>query len=379
MTLDERLMARALELAMRGWGTTSPNPLVGAVIARGEQILAEGWHERAGGPHAEVMALEEAQRRGIDVRGATMYVNLEPCSHYGRTPPCTLAIIRSGLGRVVSAMEDPNPLVQGRGHRQLERAGIAVTIGVLEEKARQLNEVFIHYITQRRPFVHLKMAASLDGKTATVAGASRWISGSEARAWVHRWRARYGAVGVGVNTVIQDDPMLTARDEYETPLSRQPLRLVFDPALRIPRESRLVRSCRQWPVLVVTSPQGDPRAKAALEAAGVQVLTVPETGEGLDLKVVLDYLYQREIDSLFLEGGGETAWKFAAAALIDKVSVFFAPLLIGGRSAPGILGGNGFPQLETAQRLRGVTSQVLGQDLLVEAYVEKGSGGEGGG
>ncbi len=367
--LDQQMMQRTFELALRGWGRTSPNPLVGAVIVRDGQVLAEGWHDRCGGPHAEVAALEDARSRGIDVRGATMYVNLEPCSHYGRTPPCSLALIQSGIKKVVTAMVDPNPLVAGRGHGQMAQAGIEVVSGILENEAKRLNDIFIHYITQKRPFVCLKMAASLDGKTATGAGQSRWITGKEARRWVHWQRLRYRAVAVGINTVLADDPMLTARDENDTEVERQPLRVVLDPLLKLPLESKLVRTAREIPLLVVSGQQTDPDKVSVLQSLGVSVFACPKRTDTLDLGFFLDYLYSRDVDSLLLEGGNQTAATFLNQGLIDKIAFFFAPMLIGGRDAPGLIGGQGITELTGAIRLSDLKVQQLGDDLLIEAYI----------
>lgn len=371
MSRDEEMMRRALELALNGWGKTSPNPMVGAVIVKEGVVLAEGWHDHCGGPHAEVVALEQARARGLDVRGATMYVNLEPCSHYGRTPPCSLALVQSGIRRVVTSMVDPNPLVAGRGHSQLRQAGIEVVSGVLEEEARRLNDVFIHFITHRRPFVCLKLAASLDGKTAAVGGRSRWISGPEARSWVHRQRQRYRAVCVGIGTALADDPLLTARDATDQPFDRQPLRIVIDPRLEIPTTSRLVQTAARWPVLIVCAQRVDPEKVRILSSHGVEVFPCSAGPEGLDLDPLLEDLYAREIDSILLEGGSRTAGHFLDRRWIDKIAFVYAPLLLGGGAAPGLIAGVGRPAPDHAVRLSRPTITPLGQDFLVEAYVEE--------
>lgn len=364
----ETMMRRALDLSLRGWGKTSPNPLVGAVIVRDGEIIAEGWHERCGGPHAEVAALEDARRRGVDVRGATMYVNLEPCSHFGRTPPCSLALIQSGIKKVVTAMVDPNPLVAGRGHGQMAQAGIEVVCGVLETEARSLNDIFIHYITHQRPFVCLKMAASLDGKTATVSGQSRWITGSEARRWVHLQRQRYRAIAVGIGTVLSDDPLLTARDEHDAECDRQPLRVVIDPHLKIPLDSRLVRSASKHPLVVVCDEKADSQKASNLKNLGASIFYSPTNNGILELGGFLEYLYSQDIDSLFLEGGSQTAAHFLEHDAIDKLAVFFSPMIIGGKEAPGLIGGKGIADLTLAKRLSDLRIQHLGQDVLIESY-----------
>jgi len=368
MNFDEEMMSRALELAMNGWGKTSPNPLVGAVIVKDGKIVAEGWHDRLGGPHAEVQALDDAKSKGIDVSGATMYINLEPCSHFGRTPPCSLAIIRSGIRRVVTAMVDPNPLVAGRGHTQIHQAGIEVVTGVLEEEAKKLNEIFIHYMTKLRPFVCLKMAASLDGKTVTSGGESQWISGSESQTWVHRQRSRYSSVGVGINTVLSDDPSLTARDQNNQERERQPLRIVIDPHLRLPLDSKLVKTAQHWPVLVVCREDAQEEKQKLLESHQVKLFPCPTNREELNLSVFLDYLHSLEIDSLFLEGGSNTAWHFLNQGLIDKFCLILAPLIIAGETAKGVIGGRGFEKLSEALRIQRRSILTLGQDFLIEAY-----------
>ncbi len=366
--IDNKMMGRALELASLGWGKTNPNPMVGAVIVRDGIILSEGWHEILGGPHAEVMAFKKAREADIDVRGATMYVTLEPCSHFGRTPPCSLAIVQAGLGRVVAAMEDPNPLVSGKGLDHLRKAGIEVEVGVLNEEALKLNEIFIHYITHRRPFVLLKSAASLDGKTAGTSGESRWISGIASRALVHRWRAKFASILVGITTALQDDPLLTARDEKGGPMERQPLRIVLDGHLKLPLTSKLAVTATLWPVLLVCFEERDSRKEEELKKLGVEILPLKKTESGFDFKELMKVLYAREIDSLLVEGGSETSAGFLEAGLADKIALFFAPLLITGRIAPGIFGGEGKPTPMHGWKLSRLNWTSVGEDMLAEAY-----------
>ncbi len=363
MTRDEAFMRRALELAARARGKTSPNPLVGAVVVKDGAVVGEGYHRKAGEPHAEVHALEQA---GSRARGATLYVNLEPCCHFGRTPPCTEAIIRAGIARVVAATLDPNPLVSGKGVARLREAGISVEVGVLEKEARRLNEVFFKYITTRLPFVTLKAALSLDGKIATAAGESKWITGEEARRFVHELRAQHDAVMVGIGTVLADDPSLTVR-LVET--ERQPRRIVVDSRLRIPLESQLVRTAREVPTIVAAvAGLAPPEKKDALAARGVAVWELPGDQGRVDLGALAAALGRAEVTSVLLEGGATLNAAALAAKLVDKLVFFFAPLLIGGRDAPGPVGGEGVPRLEEAVKVAELEWRQVGRDLLVMGY-----------
>ncbi|WP_342669543.1 bifunctional diaminohydroxyphosphoribosylaminopyrimidine deaminase/5-amino-6-(5-phosphoribosylamino)uracil reductase RibD [Desulfovirgula thermocuniculi] len=367
--LDRYFMQMALDLARRGLGRTSPNPMVGAVVVKEGRVVGRGYHARAGAPHAEVNALREA---GEQARGATLYVNLEPCCHYGRTGPCTEAILAAGVKRVVAAMEDPNPLVSGRGLERLRRAGVEVTVGVMEEEARRLNEVFIKYITTRRPFVVLKAAMSLDGKIATRTGESRWITGPEARLAAHRLRDRYDAVLVGINTVLRDDPSLTTR--LPGGEGRDPVRVVVDSLARIPLHARLLTQKSPAPTIVAVTERAPAEKLRRLEEAGAQVLVIPG-GPRVDLAALMEELGRREITSVLVEGGGEVHASFLEGRLADKVVWFIAPLIIGGRKAPGPVGGEGFAWLGEAVRLRDVSLARCGEDLCLEGYIRYG--GEG--
>src|SRR5690348_17045532 len=279
---DHAMMARALRLAERGLFTTQPNPGVGCGIARDGELIGEGWHQRAGKPHAEVFALRQAGERA---RGATAYVSLEPCAHFGRTPPCADALIAAGVGRVVAAVVDPDPRVAGEGLARLRAAGTPAEAGVLEDEARRLTEAFFHFHATGRPLVILKAATTLDGKIATRTGDSKWITGPRARAWVHRLRARVGAVLCGVGTVLADDPLLTARFRGAP---RQPLRIILDPRLRTPPQSNLARTARESPVLVVTTDAVDPERAKTLHDCGLEVLRLPaETNNQLPLGLLL--------------------------------------------------------------------------------------------
>lgn len=326
-------MARALALAVRGLETTHPNPRVGCVIARGEEIVGEGWHERRGGPHAEVAALRAAGTRSI---GATAYVTLEPCSHHGRTPPCAEALIAARVARVVFALQDPNPLVNGRGARALREAGIAVEGGLMAEEAAELNSGFIRRVRDGRPWVRLKIAASLDGRTALANGASQWITSEAARTDVQHWRARSSAVLVGVRTVLADDPRLDVRLPGR---ERQPLRVVLDSELRTPPDARLFAAAGEVLILAATDVDSEPdkagegRA-AALTARGARIERVPRAARGLDLHAVLARLAALEVNELLVEAGPTLAGEMLERCLIDELLLYVAPCLLGPQARP---------------------------------------------
>ncbi|AEG14827.1 riboflavin biosynthesis protein RibD [Desulfofundulus kuznetsovii DSM 6115] len=365
--LDEYYMQMALDLARRALGRTSPNPMVGAVLVKDGQVIGRGYHARAGTPHAEIHALNEA---GEQAAGATLYVTLEPCCHRGRTGPCTEAILDAGVKRVVAAMTDPNPLVAGRGLERLRQAGVEVTVGVMEEEARKLNEVFVKYITTRRPFVVLKAAMSLDGKIATRTGESRWITGPRARLAVHRLRDRYDAILVGVNTVLKDNPSLTTRISGEN--GKDPVRIIVDSLARTPPDARVITQQSPAPTIVAVTERAPVQNLRRLEEAGAQVLVVPGPGLRVDLEVLMKELARREITSVLVEGGGEIHASFLKSRLVDKVVWFISPLIIGGRQAPGPVGGEGPARLAEAVRLKDVSLTRYGGDFCVEGYVDGG-------
>jgi diaminohydroxyphosphoribosylaminopyrimidine deaminase/5-amino-6-(5-phosphoribosylamino)uracil reductase len=323
--LDEGHMARALELARLGLATTDPNPRVGCVIAAGDRVVGEGWHRQAGGPHAEVIALEAA---GAAARGATAYVTLEPCSHHGRTPPCADALIAAGIGRVVYAMRDPNPRVDGGGIARLAAAGIAVQGGVLEREALELNPGFVSRMTRGRPWVTVKLAASLDGATALPGGESRWITGEAAREDVQRLRARASAIMTGSGTVIADDPRLDVRLPGTV---RQPLRVVLDSKLRTPPGARILAPPGQ--ALILCSEE-EPARAAALRAAGAEVLAVGSSEGGVDLPAALAALAARQVNELLVECGAGLAGALLSAGLVDELLLYLAPTLLGRGSRP---------------------------------------------
>jgi diaminohydroxyphosphoribosylaminopyrimidine deaminase/5-amino-6-(5-phosphoribosylamino)uracil reductase len=368
-TIDEQFMQEALALAAQARGRTSPNPMVGSIVVKDGRVVGRGSHIKAGAPHGEVVALEDA---GVQAKGATLYITLEPCCHYGggkRTPPCTRAIIAAGIRRVVAAMRDPNPLVSGQGLEELRQAGIAVKLSVLETEAAALNEVFIKYITTKRPFVLLKVAASLDGKIATVTGESRWITNERSRLLVHQLRDQVDAVMVGINTVLRDDPLLTTR--LPGGGGRDPMRIVVDTHLRIPCEARLLAASATACTLIATSPAAPTDKRLQLEGAGAKILVVEGDGPGIPLGPLMDQLGAMQVTSILLEGGGELHCSALRAGIVDNVLYFLAPKLIGGRSAPMAIGGQGFARLEEAVSLERMQVRQLDGDLLIEGYVRR--------
>jgi diaminohydroxyphosphoribosylaminopyrimidine deaminase/5-amino-6-(5-phosphoribosylamino)uracil reductase len=361
---DEAYLERALGLAERGRGLTSPNPLVGAVVVAEGRILGQGFHEGPGRPHAEIVAMEEA---GDGARGATLYTTLEPCDHFGRTPPCTRAIARAGVARVVSAMGDPNPVVDGRGFAALEAAGIEVRTGVLAHHAMRLNEAYVKHVRTGLPFVTWKMAASLDGKVASRDGTSRWITGEAARADVHRLRAAADAILVGAGTALVDDPSLTVRDPGYR--GRPPLRVLVDARGRVPETGDLFDAAA--PTMVATTSLAPRERKETWRARGAEVVEYePESG-GVPLPQLLSDLGKRDMQGVLLEGGPTLAWSMVEDRAVDKVVVYLAPKLIGGQDAPGVLGGRGFSPIAQAMQLSVVSFDRVGDDLRVEAHVHR--------
>ena len=357
-SIDERYMRLALDLAHKGAGYTTPNPIVGAVVVKDGKIVGQGYHHEFGGPHAEVFALEEAGERAC---GATIYVTLEPCSHYGKTPPCADRIIQARISRAVVACRDPNPLVNGEGIRKIRAAGIEVTEGVLEKEARRANEIFFTFVATGLPFVQLKLAESLDGKIATHTGDSKWISGDRSRTEVHRLRRRFAAILVGANTVINDDPLLTVR-HVEGP---NPVRIVLDGRGRIPLDARMLSAEGRTIVATATMPENK---ETSLRERGVEIWCLPSDDGKVDLQALLSRLGKENLDSLLIEGGGETAAAFLDAGLVDKVSFFIAPMIIGGRDGVPAVGGEGVAQVADALRLRDVNITRCGDDIMINGY-----------
>lgn len=361
---DVAYMQRALTLAKRGLGFVSPNPLVGCVIVQAGEIVGEGFHRQYGGPHAEIEALRDA---GEKARGAEMYVTLEPCCHTGKTPPCSDAVLRAGLRRVVVAVGDPNPRVSGGGLEQLRMAGVDVTLGVCEAEARQLNEVFFHHIETHLPFVTLKCAITLDGKIATRTGASRWVTGALAREQVHDMRHATDAILVGLGTALADNPMLTTR--LPEGGGRNPLRVIVDSELQLPLDSHLARVTPECQTLVATTERAAASTQRQLEAQGVEILRLPSYDDGrVDIEALLRQLGERGLASLLVEGGGTLSATLLHRRLVDKLVMFVAPKIIGGDGL-SVIGAFGVETMDQAVLLQGITSRHVGDDLMLEAYL----------
>ncbi len=359
-----KYMRMAVRLAEQGRGRTSPNPMVGAVIVRDGVIVGEGWHRRAGTPHAERHALESA---GEKAKGADIYVNLEPCSHQGRTPPCAPALVRAGIARVFIGMRDPNPLVAGRGIKILEDAGLHVESGILEKECLRLNEAFVKHITTGLPFVILKGAMTLDGKTATKTGESKWITCGESRALVHKLRGEVDAVIVGSGTMLCDDPSLTSRIESKI---KDPYRVVLDSKLKTEIDSNFCKLAADGKSIIVTTRELSDEKAVALADAGCRVIRVRAGGNGsCDLEDTLRKLGGMDVASVMVEGGGELHFSLLEAGLADKVMVFIAPKLLGGRGSKTLVEGDGFPAISSSATLKDIRISNIGTDLLVEAYL----------
>jgi diaminohydroxyphosphoribosylaminopyrimidine deaminase/5-amino-6-(5-phosphoribosylamino)uracil reductase len=364
---DRRLLARAVDLAQRGRGRVSPNPLVGAVLARDGEVLGEGFHHDLGGPHAEVEAIHDA---GGALDGATLYVSLEPCCHHGRTPPCTDAIRAAGIRRVVVASDDPSAHAAGRGLGILRDDGVEVVVagGDIADRARLLNQPFRKHARTGRPWVLFKSAMSLDGKVATQSGDSKWISSEQSRHLAHEWRAECDAVAVGIGTALADDPQLTARIPDVT---RQPRRVVFDALARLPLGGKLVAEARRIPLTVVVSRAAPRAATDALELHGAEVLVATGENEPARVRSALDGLGAAGITSILLEGGPHVAGTFLDAGEIDEIRLFLAPLILGGRAARDPLEGEGVESIADAMRALTLTCERHGEDLLVSARMKE--------
>ena len=358
---DEQFMHLALQLAQRGCGWTAPNPMVGAVIVKNGRIIGQGWHQRYGEPHAERNALAACTE---DPRGATLYVTLEPCCHYGKQPPCTEAILAAGIAHVVVGSSDPNPLVAGKGIRQLRENGVTVTEHCLQGECDRLNEVFFHYIQTKRPFVVLKYAMTLDGKIAAYTGASQWITGEAARNHVQQQRHRYRGIMVGVGTVLADNPRLTCR----IPGGRGPIRILCDTHLRTPMNANVVTTARETPTILATCCT-DPERQRPYEEAGCQVLCVEEQDGHVNLPQLMERLGEMQLDSILLEGGGTLNWAALESGIVQKVQAYIAPKLLGGRTAKTPVEGTGVPTPDQAFFLRNSKITQLGEDFLIESEV----------
>ena len=355
---DQDYMALAINLASATAGQTSPNPQVGAVLVKNGQILGMGAHLRAGEPHAEVHAIRMA---GEKAEGATLYVTLEPCSHFGKTPPCSNLVIESGIKKVFVASVDPNPLVGGAGVKKMLEAGIDVQVGLMEEEAKALNKIFFHYISTGLPYVTLKSATSLDGKIATVTGESQWITGEEARRDVHQFRHAHDAILVGVNTVIKDNPSLTTRLEAG---GKNPVRVILDSSLRTPVESGIVNDNAAKTIIVTGADVETEREKQFIEL-GIEIIKL-ETDK-IGIKDMLEKLADRGITSVYVEGGAEVHGSFLQEKAFQRVIAYIAPKLLGGKNAPAAYGGEGIARLEDTVPLRIVDVKQIGQDIRIIA------------
>ena len=360
----EEFMLEALELAKKGMGFTSPNPMVGAVIVRDGEIIGSGYHKKYGDLHAERSAFAYCDENGIDCTGADMYVTLEPCCHHGKQPPCTDAVIAHGIKRVFVGSSDPNPLVAGKGTQILREHGIDVTEGILKDECDALNEIFFHYITTGLPFVTLKYAMTLDGKIACYTGQSKWITGEAAREQVQLERLRHSAIMVGVGTVLADDPMLTCRLEN----SRNPIRIICDSALRTPYECNIVRTAKEVPTIIATVSDDEASAEKFREAGCRVIKTSPVEGR-VDLKELMKILGSEKIDSILLEGGGELNWSALSNGIVSKIQAYIAPKIFGGNGKSPV-GGEGVPFPSAAIMLEKGNIVRIGDDILIESRLK---------
>jgi len=357
-------MAMAFRLAEKAAGRTSPNPMVGAVVVKNGRVIARGWHKKAGEPHAEAIALAKA---GAAARGGTLYVTLEPCSHTNkRTPPCSPLVIKSGVTRVVIAMIDPNRKVSGGGIRAMRKAGIEVVTGVLEKEARTLNEAYVKFITRGMPFVTLKIAQTLDGKIATDSGESKWITGKKAREEGHRLRATHDAILVGINTVLKDDPSLTAR----IPGGRDPIRVIVDTQLRTPLNARVVTQNSSAGTVIATLDRAPKGKIDKLLDAGVEILLTRGAEGHIDLRYLMTMLARFDVTSVLIEGGAEVNASALKSGVVDKVLMFVAPVLMTGKDSLCSIGGSSPKKLSQAIKLTDIRTRPIGQDLMIEGYIE---------
>lgn len=368
---EEKYMRRAIELAKKGSGHVNPNPLVGAVIVRDGEIIGEGYHECYGQLHAERNAIANAKKRGNSLEGSTIYVTLEPCCHYGKTPPCTEAIIEEKIARVVVGSDDPNPLVSGKGFQMLREKRIEVIPHFLKEECDAMNHVFFHYIRTGTPYVAMKYAMTMDGKIACYTGDSKWVTGEESRAHVQTLRNHYKGIMAGIGTVLADDPMLNCRIEG----GRDPIRIIADSHLRIPIDSQLVRTAGQQPLIVACLPDADEEKAAQLQEKGVEVLRIPgvttaditeEQKEVISLPVLMKELGARKIDGILLEGGGQLNESALQAGIVDRIYCYIAPKIFGGAQAKTPVEGQGLTRAADAWQFNRIGMQEFGQDILLE-------------
>ena len=367
---ENEYMREAIKLAKRGMGFVSPNPMVGAVIVRDGKIIGKGWHKKYGQLHAERDAFADCDARGVDCKGADMYVTLEPCCHYGKQPPCTEAIAERGIRRVFVGSADPNPLVAGKGIKYLKEHGIEVTEGVLQEECDSINEIFFHYITTGLPFVTMKYAMTIDGKIACYTGKSKWVTGEESRLNAHRDRLKHSAIMAGIGTVLADDPLLTCRLEN----ARNPIRIICDSRLRTPLDSNIVKTANDVPTLIVTACTSDKTQE--YEKFGCEVIfCADESGKQVDLVKLMKILGERKIDSILLEGGAMLNAGALKAGIVTAVQLYLAPKLFGGAAAKSPVGGEGVALPADAYRLKSPQIMQIGEDIRIEWEVETCSQG----
>ncbi len=360
-------MRKALKLAQKGQGRTSPNPMVGALIVKKGRVLSRGFHKQAGGDHAELVAIKKA---GALASGAELILNLEPCCHTGKTPPCTSAIITAGIKKVVVGMKDPNPLVSGKGIAKLRRNGIEVVTGVLRQECEKLNEIFCKFITTETPFVILKSAISLDGKIATRTGDSKWITGPQARERVHQIRHQVDAILVGPGTVLADNPRLTTR--LQGGGGKNPIRVILDGKESLPLSAKVFQNSGSQKVIYVCGKTLSSKRRTALEKKNVEILAVKEKNGRLNLNDLVIKLGARQVTSLLVEGGAGVNASVLQAGLVDKVILFLAPILIGGKDAPGLIGGEGIKRLQEAYRIQDLQVSQVGNDIMIEGRTTSG-------
>lgn len=357
-------MKRALELAKKGTGFTNPNPLVGAVIVKNNRIIGEGYHHFYGGDHAEIDAFKNALE---DVNGATMYVTLEPCSHYGKTPPCAKAIVQKGIKKVVIGLKDPNPLVSGNGIKILEDNGIEVITGILEAEGKKLNEIFLKYITTKLPFCIMKTAMTLDGKIASYTGDSKWITNEASRNFVHKLRNKVSGIMVGIGTILADNPFLTTRLENGSDAAR----IIIDSSAKIPLDANVLTLKSKAKTIIATTAQADEKKLKALEAIGADIIVTPLKEGKVNLSYLMKKLGENKIDSILLEGGSTLNYSALDEGIIDKVYTFISPKFIGGSMAKTPIGGQGIPLVKDAIKLKDISIHRFQEDIMIEGYLRK--------
>lgn len=372
--LDNYYMKRALELSQRAVGSVNPNPLVGSIIVKNNKVIGEGYHEYFGGPHAEVNAFANAKENAFknavdDVEGATMYVTLEPCSHYGKTPPCADAIVRNKIAKVVIGMIDPNPMVAGKGIEILRNSGIEVITGIMEKEIKKTNEIFIKYITTKEPFCIMKTAMTMDGKIATSIGDSKWISNEKSRAYVHELRQRVSGIMVGIGTVLKDDPELTTRREGM--ISLNPTRIIIDSKARISLEAKVLKCDEKSKTIIVTTELAEKAKIETIKQKGAEVIVTNSKNGWVDLNHLMGVLGGMGIDSILLEGGSTLNYSAIEAGVVDKVITFISPKIFGGTSGKTPVGGKGIEHVKDSIKLLNTEVTRFDEDIMIEAYVSK--------